>query len=206
MSNEKLSIETRQEALSLLETAYALLLANHGQLSSIAAGQAVDTASVQWGVNMLPGFDREQSAQCVGRFTEAQMYVRRATETLGGSPESPAEALRVLGRSEEVFDGVFDLLALVASLENLSQNKRFGEKVFAIYAAIRESDPQLLGRTKPLASFDLDTGEKGAARVLDAVAPLLGSPRFWSTDKYVVFVGLPLLAVAAYAVAFLYRR
>src|SRR6185369_7405077 len=121
-----LSASQKEKALALLETAHALLLANHGQLSSLSARQAVDSTSFDFQFNALPGFDREYSGQCVGRFTEAQMYVRRALEELGVSSPSSQGGLRVIGRAETVFDGLFDLVALAADAKNLQQNRRFG--------------------------------------------------------------------------------
>ena len=75
----------KENALRLLATAYALLLANHGQLTSIAVKQPSAGRPLDFEQNLFSGFDREFLGQCIGRFTEAQMYVRRALADLGVS-------------------------------------------------------------------------------------------------------------------------
>ncbi len=198
------SPQAKEEALSFFATAHALLLANHGHLTSLTARQAVDSLQPVFGLNMLPGFDRESSAQCVGRFTEAQMYVRHALGALGVSATAPRDGLRVVSRMETVFDGLFDLAALAQQESNLRQNLRFGNEVREAYDAVRLSDPVLAHRTQALASFDLDTGEKGVGRFFDYASPVVGSPRFWSKDKVFVCVGVPLLAAIAFVMGWFF--
>jgi hypothetical protein len=192
---------SKREALLLLQTAYALLLANHGQLTSLRARQAIDAMSLGFELNGLPSFDREFSGQCGGRFAEAQVYVRHALEALGATAPEPREGLKVMSRSESVFDGLFDLLALEAASSNLQQNRRFSGEVCAVYEAVRRSSPELSRLTKPLTDLDQDTGESGESsliRFFEYLSPVLGSPRFWPRSKFIAAGALAVLVVGLF--------
>ena len=193
------SREARVEALELLRTAYMLLLANHGQATSLLAQQAVDAHDgfqLPSGFDPLRSFDREWASQIAGRYAEAQLHVRNAVSLLGIARfEHLGTQLKIAGAAEAHFDGFFDLLALKTHAANHTTNQEFALAVQRLFEAIRGSDSHLAKRMRPLPSFDHDTGTTGISALGDRVGLLVGAPRFWSRSRWVAIIAAILLPV-----------
>src|SRR5262245_8635026 len=122
--------EQKLRALELMQTAYMLLLANHGQLSSLQARQALDALNTGAELNLLRNFDHERSGQAASRFVEAQAYLRQGLEMLGVSAREQLQSqLHLVGKAEAIFDGLFDLVALKQLADNVDQNKALARNV-----------------------------------------------------------------------------
>ena len=190
----RFSVPTRRQALSLLATAYGLLLANHGQLTSMTKRQKADAL----GLGSDSRFDPEFSSQCGGRFAEAQIYVRQALELLGVRVQ-PREGLQLVSRAESLYDGLIsDLAAVRVDQANLADNTRLAGEVAGTYDAIRRSAPEL-GGVRPLATLEDDVPKTALERLYGVITPYWGDPRFWSTSRWIL-MALPFAGIVAWAV------
>ncbi len=193
-------LEQKAQALELLRTAYMVLLANHGLATSMMVRQGLDAVDQDLGLHVeFPrSFDREWSAEVGRNMTEAQHYLQRALAVLELKKIDADEANgKIVGVWESYLDGIFDFVALQQMRHNQRENKRLGRHVDALFEALRLSHADLERRFQPLPSFDLDTGETGLAKLSDKVGVVVGSPRMWSTSRWVVTVVLPLLGLLA---------
>ena len=197
------TLQEKAEALELMRTAYLLLLANHGQATTLASRQALDATDLRFELNPLRSFEREFSGQVASRYTEAQLLLRQALARAGvAQPDDLGPALGVVSTAESYFDGLFDLIALNTYLENLAQNERLARQVEELFAEIRAAEPRLMQAVRPLPTFDHDTGETGIWAWIDKLGLTVGSARFWPWSRWVaVFVAPIVIAVAILALA-----
>lgn len=165
-------VDIRREALGELESAYLLLLANHGQLVGLVLGHArgdqVD--------------DTRGSGQRQARFVEAQGLARNALVRLGLACRGDLCQHSTPSVALDAFGGVFDFL-LVPESTTVHENRRMGERVGALYTVVRSSDPGL-GGTRDLPAFSVDEGAASGcvfARACGWLALATGvpNPRLW---------------------------
>jgi len=192
-------VSARREALAHLATAHNLLLANDGQARALRARKFADVHDALSApeVRLFRDHTHEESLQVNARFVEAQLYIRHALDALGVRVDASGTLLPVIGRAEAYLDSVFDLWAAKQAQSAVAQNAALGAKVRAAHEAIRTSSPELATVER------LELPEEGLA-VHEAVGQVLGlpgvgSPRFWSTGKWVLVILQATMALAVVA-------
>lgn len=196
-------VSARRAALAHLATAHNLLLANDGQARALRARKFADAHDALSApeVRLFRDHTHEESLQVNARFVEAQLYIRHALDALGVRVDASGTLLPVIGRAEAYLDSVFDLWAAKQAQSAVAQNAALGAKVRAAHEAIRTSSPELATVER------LELPDEGLA-VHEAVGQVLGlpgvgSPRFWSTGKWVLVI-LQVSVVVAMTAGMLY--
>jgi hypothetical protein len=200
---QSIPLDRRARALSHLGTAYAILLANHGQASTLVTRKTVDMGSgplaPELGFNFLRDRTHEESLDVAARFNQAQSFLYHAFDELGIA-RPPPEAVKSIGTAEAHFDSMLlDMLAASTAANTRRANSSLADRVRAAYEAVRASDPALAA-AKPLESLEIDTHSQFMDGVGEAFGFAGGSMQFWSTGKWimVILIGLGALAMFAF--------
>jgi hypothetical protein len=197
MDLQAIPLDRRARALSHLGTAYAILLANHGQASTLLARKAVDTIDSPFlpGLNLMRDNTREQSGHVSSRIAEAQAFLFHACDELGVARPA-AEHVKTISTAEQYFDCVFtDLMATHRARTALNTNQTLADRVRGAYNAVRESDPALAS-AKPLEAMENEPRQALMDGLGEAMGFAGGSFQFWSTGKWVMVIGMLLVPVA----------
>lgn len=204
MNLQAIPLDRRARALSHLGTAYAILLANHGEASTLYARKVVDTTNspfIPEGLHLFRDYTHEQSAHVASQIVEAQSFLFHALDELG-VPRPPPEHVKSISTAEQYFDSVFtDLLATYRARTALHSNLSLAERVRGTYDAVRASDLALLA-AKPLEDLDTEPHQE----LMDGVGEMFGfaggSTRFWSTGKWVMvlFIGACIIAAISFMI------
>lgn len=202
-------LEKKRVALSELETAHRLLIASHGELQQILAGQGRDALGFGGaGDVLLPGVDRSRTQAAGAQLTQAQMHVNAALFALGHTraPSAEAAQLQLPSALADTLGGLFDFLLLAPMSANLSVTRDAARRVESLYDQVRREALSLNARALP--SLDENDDDDDTAFERFATRYLGGHPRFWGPSRWVllVLVGAGALVYGSFYVRSLVAR
>jgi hypothetical protein len=128
-------------ALNDLRTAHLLLLANHGELTNLAAAQVRDVLDLDLGARdglLAPTTDDgSRTLACNGRFLEAQTLLRGALKKLGANDKDDLRSLTLPSALLDQLGGLFDEIVLTQEAMNVDANRQLALRVERLYDAFR---------------------------------------------------------------------
>jgi len=170
-----------------LRSAHLLLLANHGELTNIAATQLRDALDVASSHD-----EGSRAVACNARFLEAQMLLRSALAKMGVRERRELASLTIPSRLCDALGGVFDAIVVVQDFANVDANRQLAARVAYAYDALHAWDP----RIPPLTPIDAPTTSSFA----DGIGVVAGQhPMFWDTSRWVMLFG-GVFAVIAFVI------
>jgi hypothetical protein len=183
-----------------LRSAHLLLLANHGELSNIQAGQVRDLRGVgatSWDGFPSDGIDRSRTQACNLRYLEAQVLLRSALGKLGARDKRSLESLSLPSELCDALGGIFDGVVLAQEMHNVAENRRLAHEVERAYDALRRSSPRIALAPLPVTSAMPEPVTRGDG-FANAVGMAVGRhPQFWSTSQWLM-LGVAVVAAMVF--------
>jgi hypothetical protein len=182
-----------------LRSAHLLLLANHGELANLTAGQLRDALQLDLGTGdgyLTTTAERGRTQACNARFLEAQALLQTALRKIGVRDASELRSLALPSSLCDALGGLFDMIVLAQDTANVEANRKLAAQIERTYEGLRAATPRLRDLPRLPAITAAPEATTQGETIANAVGLAFGQhPRFWPTSRWVMLVGAVLAAV-----------